>query len=56
MGHVGSAAGTPETFGVATTKVGFYERLNSGRPVVLKATSTPGPFDTDGTYVAQIVG
>lgn len=56
VGRVGSQNATPAPFGVAATSVGYYKRLTTGRPVLAKAVSTLGPFDSEGSYAAQIVG
>jgi hypothetical protein len=55
MGKVGTNAPAPATFGVAAVSVKDYRRMTSGKPVIRKNVTAAGIFDSEGSYVAEIV-
>ena len=56
MSKVGSNAASPTPFGVATVSVKNYRRFTGVKPVVSKNVAQVGVFDSQDSYVAEILG
>ena len=56
VSRVGSNAASPSPFGVAAISVRRYRRLTGGRAVVGRNVTQVGVFDSQGSYLAEILG
>jgi hypothetical protein len=55
MAKVGSNAVMPAPFGVAATTVRDYKRVTGGKAIVRKNVTQVGVFDSQDSYLAEIL-